>query len=221
METLKINSVNFDSCDELISFYDLNKHPNVRPRPEDILKNAVEQTAFIEIRDEKGNIVGAAGYFDYEDSQYFEIGSTLILKEGFGLQKLLISMRLLAIYTTTYGDMPVFTVVKKVNTERSTASIIKVGFQEWNDPPKALLDERNSSLGNKARGGNVNFFILTWSSEHIKAMAERFLHILKNPVIEKNGKAIRISIAHKWLKKPEVLRNIELLAQGRIDPGDS
>ena len=212
MELVAVEDLPPRNYQELKAFYDENPHPNVRPRPNDVLEQAVQTHVFTVFRDAKAKICGAAGIFDYVDSDYFEIGATIVLTGGFGLQKLLIAIRLLSISSNTSGDVPVFTIIKKSGAEKSHSSIEKMGFVLWPEPDSKMIEDRCSTL-NILPPQDVNYYIFEWTPEHLRNLAETFLRFYDQSKLSRNGRTVSLRFDHRWLDRPDVLPWIRSLAE--------
>lgn len=196
---------------KLLEFYYRNIDKMIRPRPEEVIRNAVENGAFFDVEDYERNIAGAAGAYEYLEHKYIEIGSTKILSEiqGYGLHKLFITSRLL---NTIYFMPPeecIFCAIKPDN-EKSIHSVSKMGFVKWN-PPGELVNARRELLMISS-GESLQFMRFEPSKENMSIISSEFLFCLKRSLFkhrENEKPAIKVNIYHEYLTSQEAIDELE------------
>lgn len=210
------NAVKDHQLTELLHFYLDNQNIMVRPRPEKLIKDAVENGAFFDIEDYELNILGAGGIYEYLEHQYIELGSTQILDrlQGYGLHKLFIATRVLNILLLMPPGDSIFCTIKAGN-EISIRSIQKMGFSPWT-PPEELILERCRLLNlSPAKDGDVIYMRFIHTPENMAKVAGEFLDFLLHPFIwhRKNEKDLMIlHINHTILTSESVVDELQKMA---------
>lgn len=170
----------------IVDFYTLNGHQKIA----DPLKlrsyiKAIEDNKAFYIDDENGEMVSNSFCFPFCDGSYTETGGTRVILNGFGLQIILLSARVVSEYLVNTPEV-IFCVTS--NNERSNRNIEKSGFEKWL-PPSELSQERDSKLG--VDPNRVYFKIPHLEGNSfltdidIKNSAQRMINLYRQPVLQR------------------------------------
>lgn len=170
-------------------FYLSNHHEFLRARGDDLLLKSIinDRRAHIAI-DGLGNLVGASSTFSLLDDRFRELGATRVLKNGFGLQRVFILLRVLqeVVMDWEVDGVKNFDEIYSVAVDDniwSQRNLVASGFIPWT-PPKDLAAER-ARLSGTGAASNLRFFRLPLSK--VPAMAQSLLDVINNQEIFKNG----------------------------------
>lgn len=135
----------------VLDFYDINVHANVRKRQHELMKELVEDGAVILIEDEKGKIVASSITYPHkttdkngvEHVEWQEIGSTRMVLNGYpGLFDAMIAMQTLRSFLV---EPPEEVFVARMHTVPVQNMAKKLGWREYT-APQALIDRQKKSV---------------------------------------------------------------------------
>lgn len=202
--------VKHENLSKLLKFYQNNVDDMVRPRPEKIIIDAVDNGAFYDLEDFNEEIKGAAGAYEYLQHKYIEIGSTKILEEiqGYGLHKLFITSRILNTIYFMPPEESIFCSIKK-NNSKSINSVRKLGFEEW-EPPEDLITARSEIL-NVSSNENIQFMRFLQNQENLSIIAKEYLRCMNQSKFQNRDiqkPLIRVNIRLGYLSSQEAIQEI-------------
>lgn len=135
----------------VLDFYDINVHANVRKRQHELMKQLVEDGAVILIEDEKGKIVASSITYPHktkdkngvEHVQWQEIGSTRMVLNGYpGLFDAMIAMQTLRSFLV---EPPEDVFVARMHTVPVQNMAKKLGWRGY-VAPQELIDIQKKSV---------------------------------------------------------------------------
>ncbi len=186
--------------DNIVDFYDLNAHKNVRKRQQELMKKLAEDGAVVIIEDDKGKIVAASITYPHtvtdkngvEQVKWQEMGTTRIVLNGFpGLFDAMITMQTLRAFLV---EPPTSTFVAQMHTTPVQGMAEKLGWRRMPSMPDGLMDAKIRSV-DPADVPNLstnNWFMC--GIEALPVMASRMVASIDNPVLEnkKTGEKIEL-----------------------------
>lgn len=130
-----------DESEQIFAFYQKANDPNVLPRPAEDIRRSAERGNFYVVEVE-GLMQAAAGVFDLSPtSTLVEAGGCFVAPgfRGFGLQTLLLRVRLAAVAVNEGTDSSLISAVKPDNGN-SLRNVMEGGFEPWAEPSQEVLE---------------------------------------------------------------------------------
>lgn len=185
---------------------------HIRIRPKDVVKAAVDIGQVWTMENAAGSIVGVGCRFDYNNSQYLEVGGDVVSKSvgGYRLQKMLIAIRLIEMVLLD-PESKVFAVVSRANPyhKDSMDSLQANGFTPFK-PPTNLIEARDDALkvASDLEGSDYLEHVVT--NERRATLKEHFQHFINRTVQNRNGNDLaQLDLEDRFFSDPDVLAAIE------------
>lgn len=204
-------------------FYEDNYDEKVAERPGDVIRGALKDGAIVVAIDtaegDHNRIFGASAA--YSKTTQLSSGGTISLKEAgstlikethrsFGLHKVFHWVRSLHEFILDRGGFQIYFSSVRVPNERSERSMLRAGFEQWSEAPKALFDEKTNALPQGA-SDRIELYRLPISAlqEHAQNLLalehERVVHRTK----DEKDETIEITLAVQILERyRSVVKNI-------------
>jgi len=212
---LFIRFSNANDFDNIMEFYELNAHKNVRKRQSDLMKQLAEDGAVVLIEDEQGKIVAASMTYPHktpdkagvERVQWQEIGTTRIVLNGYpGLFDAMITMQTLRAFLV---EPPDSTFVAQMHTAPVQGMAEALGWRPMPVMPDGLMDAKIRSVD---PGDVPNLSANNWylcGMEALPTMAARMVKSIDDPILEnkKTGEKIELDYSRSTFFKlfgPEI-----------------
>ncbi len=212
---LFIRFSNASDHDNLMEFYELNAHKNVRKREQALMKQLIEDGAVVLIEDAGGQIVAASMTYPHktidkggvERVQWQEVGTTRIVLNGYpGLFDAMITMQTLRAFLV---EPPESTFVAQMHTAPVQGMAEALGWRRMSVMPQDLMDAKIRSV-DPADAANVN--ANNWyvcGLEALPTMATRMVKSIDDPILEnkKTGERIELDYSRSTFFKlfgPEI-----------------
>lgn len=191
---------NKNDFDNIVDFYELNAHKNVRKRQHDLMKQLAEDGAVVLIEDEKGKIVAASITYPHkvtdkngvEHVQWQEIGTTRIVLNGYpGLFDAMVTMQTLRAFLV---EPPEGTFVAQMHTAPVQGMAGKLGWRRMEEMPEGLMESKIKSVdpADAPHLSTNNWFLC--GVEALPVMASKMVKAIDNRILEnkKTGEKIEL-----------------------------
>lgn len=201
--------------DNIVEFYELNAHKNVRKRQQELMKQLAADGAVVLIEDEKGKIVAASITYPHtttdkngeEHVNWQEIGTTRMVLNGYpGLFDAMITMQTLRAFLV---EPPDSTFVAQMHTAPVQGMAEKLGWRRMDAMPEALMDAKTRSVdpADAPHLSRDNWYMC--GIEALPVMAQRMVKSIDNPILEnkKTGEKIELDYSKSTFFKlfgPEI-----------------
>ncbi len=197
---LFIRFSNASDHDNLMEFYELNAHKNVRKREQVLMKQLVEEGAVVLIEDEAGKIVAASMTYPHktvdnagvEKVQWQEIGTTRIILNGYpGLFDAMVTMQTLRAFLV---EPPESTFVAQMHTTPVQGMAEALGWRRLQAMPDGLMDAKIRSVDPADVGNVTNSNWYLCGLEALPTMAARMVKSIDDPILENKKTGERIEL---------------------------
>lgn len=166
-------------------FYAHNRHTNLRDRgDEELLRTIHHERRLLVALNWQDEIVAASATFGMLGGRFRELGATRVIKNGFGLQKVLLCLRALheEIEDPSYEEQ--YTVVSEEN-HASLRSVEAMGFVPWNAPEDLVAKRAAKSRAGDLPTRRVRYLRLP--KHRLPIMAEQLLKCVDTDECPKLG----------------------------------
>lgn len=192
----RLREVRFGEIDKIKEFYSQNPDKHVMPRPDDILKKAIDDgylfAVFASNFEYRDKIVAVSGCYasKFDNKIYMEAGGSRINEnyQGLGLHRILHSVRALTAHINEEDLASYFGAIICPNPP-SVTNIVRCGFIKWENPPQELVNERAIYAG---EGECIEYFYLPKSE--LKSHANSVIDIVNKDYFIKSEKKVRLKL---------------------------
>ena len=148
---------------QVVAFVEDNSHSYNHPRTRDVFYGAISgdrKLLLVEHEGPPARMVAAAAVFGHLGGNFRELAATRVIENGLGLQRLLISARIVhELIMDPESDMQFFCAVDPKN-RKSIHNIQSSLFVRWDNPGSELLREMARRAKRVGRSTNLLYFRL-------------------------------------------------------------
>ncbi len=173
----------------VLEFYQTHSHAANHPRPQDVIHGAIndDRKLFVVERAEgAAELVAATAVFSHLAGKFRELGATRVVETGFGLQRLLASVRIVHEILMEPEFEELYCTVIPGNSA-SIHNIEKSLFVQWDDPDSELVREKARLAELAERSADVLYFRLP--SEAFSFHAQKLLEYESKPRLRRKRSA--------------------------------
>lgn len=200
------DQVNASIYAQIYDFYESNRHTFNAERDPMVLLDSLRNGSAVYILNPDEEIVASSLTFRY-GSRHTETGGTRVIKNGFGLQRVMKWYQVVNDHLFRPPEGIYFAVVAKDNAA-SKANIERCGFIETEISEEFLFDLgiADSSLGEKA--------VFSFDDKQLPYISEQLLAVHREPVIKnkRSGEEIVLRIEGNLCRNAGLVKILENLA---------